>query len=102
MKLPCAVVRDLLPLYAEEMTESETQKLIDEHLEGCSDCQKKLSEIEAGTITPVDTARPLKTLKKEIQKRRWFTAIIASLCVFVAVYTHFYHADGLRLIPWAD
>ena len=35
MKLPCAVVRDLLPLYAEKMTESETQSLIEEHLQDC-------------------------------------------------------------------
>ena len=27
MKLPCSVVRDLLPLYAEKMTETETQQL---------------------------------------------------------------------------
>ena len=28
MKLPCAVVRDLLPLYAENLTEDETKKLV--------------------------------------------------------------------------
>ena len=30
MKLPCAVTRDLLPLYAEELVEQETQALIEE------------------------------------------------------------------------
>ena len=33
MKLPCAVVRDLLPLYAEKLTEDETKKMVDEHLD---------------------------------------------------------------------
>ena len=28
VKLPCSVVRDLLPLYAEKMIETETQKLV--------------------------------------------------------------------------
>ena len=37
MKLPCAVVRDLLPLYAENLTEDETKKLVDEHLESCEE-----------------------------------------------------------------
>ena len=102
MNLPCAVVRDLLPLYAEKMTEPETQQLIGEHLEGCAGCRKKLSQIEVGTGAAVDTAKPLKVLKKEIQKRRWFTAIIASLCVFVAVYTVFYHENEMKLIPWEE
>ena len=38
MKLPCAVVRDLLPLFAEKMTEPETQSLIEEHLKECPEC----------------------------------------------------------------
>ena len=41
MKLPCAVTRDLLPLYAEELVEQETQALIEEHLTGCSACRGK-------------------------------------------------------------
>ena len=102
MNLPCAVVRDLLPLYAEKMTEPETQKLMDEHLETCPDCRSRLSQIEVGTDAAVDTAKPLKALKKEIQKRRWFTALIASLCVLIAVYTYFYHENEMRLIPWED
>ena len=42
MKLPCAVTRDLLPLYTEELVEQETQALIEEHLTGCSACRAKL------------------------------------------------------------
>ena len=102
MKLPCAVVRDLLPLYAEKMTETETRKLIDEHLEGCPDCKMKLSGIRIGSVAPIDTAGPLKALKKEIGKRRLFTALIASLCVFIAVYTYFYHETEMKPIPWDD
>ena len=45
MKLPCAVTRDLLPLYAENMVEQETKVLIEEHLNECDDCKKKLSEM---------------------------------------------------------
>ena len=45
MKLSCAVTRDLLPLYAENMVEQETKVLIEEHLNECDDCKKKLSEM---------------------------------------------------------
>ena len=79
MKIPCSVVRDLLPLYAEEMTEEETRTLVDEHLEECSECSQKLEEIKAAAAVPaentaVDTAKPLLALKKTINKRRWMTA----------------------------
>ena len=32
MKIPCSVIRDLLPLYAEKMVEPETENLVAEHL----------------------------------------------------------------------
>ena len=102
MKLPCAVVRDLLPLYAEKMTEPETQSLMEEHLRECPDCQKKFTEIESGFSPTVDTAAPLRTLKKEITRRRWQAALIAGLFVFVAIVTCFYHADSLKPIPWEE
>ena len=56
MKLPCAVTRDLLPLYAENMVEQETKVLIEEHLNECDDCKKKLSEMNVPAENP--RARP--------------------------------------------
>ena len=41
VKLPCSVVRDLLPLYAEKMIETETRLLVDEHLAECPECEVK-------------------------------------------------------------
>ena len=102
MKLPCAVVRDLLPLYAENLTEDETKKMVDEHLESCTECRQRLAEIHTRIDDPVDSSKPLMALKKEIQKRRWFSAIVAALLVFVAVYTYFYHENKMELVPWQN
>ena len=104
VKLPCSVVRDLLPLYAEKMIETETQELVDEHLADCPECRAKLSGIETGTgtETTVDTAKPLASLKKQIRRRRWFAVLIAGLLVFICVFTYFYHADDFVLVPWAE
>lgn len=104
VKLPCSVVRDLLPLYAEKMIETETQELVDEHLADCPECRAKLSGIETGTgtETPVDTVKPLAALKKQIRRRRWFAVLIAGLLVFICVFTYFYHADDFVLVPWAE
>ena len=102
MKLPCAVVRDLLPLYAENLTEDETKKMVDEHLEDCPACRQRLAEIDTKTIAPVDSTKPLMAIKKEIRKRRWLSAIVAMLLVFVAVYTFFYHEIEIELVPWQN
>ncbi len=102
MKLPCAVTRDLLPLYTEKMLESETTELVQAHLADCPGCRQKLSELNADTTPPAEATRPLKALKKELQTRRWFTAAVAALCVFIAVYAFFYQADSKKPVPWAE
>ncbi len=106
MKLPCAVVRDLLPLFAEKMTEPETQSLIEEHMLECPECQRKYSEINtettAVTSAVTNAAAPLRTLKKEIRSRRWYTALIAALLVFVIAVTYVYHTGSLKPVVWED
>ena len=107
MKIPCSVVRDLLPLYAEEMIEEETRALVDEHLEECSECSQKLEEIRAAAAVPaentaVDTAKPLLALKKMINKRRWITAAIAALCVFILLVSAFHRINEWHQVPWEE
>ena len=69
MRLPCAVIRDLLSPSAVNMVEPDTKVLVDQHLTECPDCQKRFSEIETSTEPPVETSEPLQTIKKEIRKR---------------------------------
>ena len=102
MKLPCAVARDLLPLYAEDMVEQETKTLMDEHLKACDDCRRRLSEMNVPAETPVDTAKPLQNLKKQLRRKRLYAAALAALCVFVGVYTYFFRVMAIELIPWQD
>ena len=102
MKLPCAVTRDLLPLYAENMVEAETKELVAQHLAECPDCQKRFLEIEASPEPPVETAKPLQNLRKEIRRRRLYAALLAALCVFIAVFTYFFHVTGMKYVPWQE
>ena len=39
--IKCSVVRDLLPLYIDKETGSETTALISEHLAVCPDCRRR-------------------------------------------------------------
>ena len=100
MNLPCAVVRDLLPQYAEKMTEPETQSLIDEHLQTCDECRQALARIDTKADAPVESVKPLTSLKKEIRRRRRLAALAAALLVFVAAFTFFARENRMRIVPW--
>ena len=106
MKLPCAVVRDLLPLFAEKMTEPETQTLIEEHMQECPECRNKYAEIENGGIpaeeATVNTVAPLETLKKEIRRRKWYTAVIVGLVVLVIAIVYVYHTGSMMPVEWEE
>ena len=102
MKIPCSLIRDILPLYAENMVEPETKSLVDEHLSECNECSIKLSEIKSAPTSQIETTKPLINLKKQIRKRRIFTAIIAALCATIVVFTCFYHENSAKLIPWKE
>lgn len=39
--IPCSMVKDLAPLYAEDLISKETKEVIEEHLQECKDCKKQ-------------------------------------------------------------
>lgn len=102
MKLPCSVVRDLLPLHAEQLTEDETAALIEEHLTDCASCARRLAAMREDEPRPVETVQPLKSLKKQLRLRRWYTALLAALLVFVGMFTFVYHTNSMQFLPWED
>lgn len=46
MKKNCEIVKDLLPLYLDEVCSEESKKLVEEHLKECNDCKKYLEELK--------------------------------------------------------
>ena len=102
MKLPCSVVRDLLPVYAEKMVEEETRELVEEHLAECAECRKGLEALREAPVEPVETAEPLKKLKKQIRKQRWKAVLAAVLGVTAILLAVFFHAGSASLLPWRE
>jgi len=45
MKTQCEIIRDLLPLYADDVCSGSSRALIEEHLRECPDCRRLLSEL---------------------------------------------------------
>ena len=54
MKLNCAIVQDLLPLYADDLCSDETTEAVRAHLAECDDCRRAY---EAGTVAVTPAGR---------------------------------------------
>lgn len=83
--LPCAVVRDLLPSYAEGLTEEETNIMVAEHLHSCVDCAERYAAMKAPTEEPVrETTKEvdyLKTVRRKNHKKMVLAVAAALLIV---------------------
>lgn len=42
----CKIIKDLLPLYYDNICSSQSRKMVEEHLAGCSHCQQELNRIK--------------------------------------------------------
>lgn len=98
MKLPCYLVRDLLPLYKDQVCEPDTAAAVKEHLEECSDCRalwEKMqgidpAEVEMERTKAREQVAALQRVKREQRYRRFrvvLTAVVATVCVVgIALY----------------
>ena len=86
MNIPCGVIRDLLPLYAENLASEESAALLREHLETCAQCREYLETLKAPAAPESDSRAPMERLKKELRRRRWRAASLAALVVFTALF----------------
>ena len=80
----CGIVKDLLPLYAEDMASEESAAFVKNHLETCEDCRKAYEEMKAPV--EADPAAPLKTVRKAVKRRGLLIAgLIACLVAALLV-----------------
>ena len=91
MKTECSVVRDLLPLYVEDMVSEETAAYIGEHLETCEGCRAELESLKGSAEIAVieekpamraDNAKPFKKIMKKMN-RQFYSVAYAALIFLI-------------------
>ena len=100
MKIPCAVIRDLLPLYAEDLTSEESKQVVDEHLADCPDCRARLEALRQPAAPEPDAAETLRGVKKSLRRRRLLTALLAALLVFLPLFSLLARSTDKIAVPW--
>ena len=97
MKISCNIIRDLLPLYAEDLASEDTRTMVEEHLCTCEDCTEALNDMKKKAPVPVEVAPDsLQKVKKTIRRKRvlsvtaaLLTLITLASAVFTFLFTPF-------------
>lgn len=82
----CAVARDLMPLYVENLTEEETRRLLREHVGQCSACAQKLdaqlARIKIKNKGGKQDHQGIKFLRK-VNRKRLFLILLSLALAYV-------------------
>ena len=91
----CNMIRDILPLYIENMASDDTRSYVKEHLETCKDCAAALQalskpnqidqEFSAHSLERHKEITAIKTVKKKLRKRIIIAAVAAFFSLFIVM-----------------
>ena len=93
MGITCSVIKDLIPLYVDDVLSEDSRKLVEEHLAGCSDCKDAYESLKSGVGSGVNKTNRdkevIKKLRKKILTKRMIAvgiAVILVTSIFLGVY----------------
>ena len=90
MDISCDIIRDLLPLYAEDLVSEDSRKLVDEHLCSCDPCTRQLGILKKAAQIPIEVeTKSLERVEHTIRRRKLLTVATAIMTVFTLIVTGF-------------
>ena len=104
MKTECSIVKDLLPLYVEDMVSEETAQYVSVHLNICADCKAEydalksdgpLTNIEKKPDVNIEQAKSFKTIMRRMNRQ--FNSMAYSL-VILLIFLGFSWTGGENLM----
>ncbi len=85
MKISCNIIRDMLPLYAEDLVSEDTRIMVDEHLCDCAECAGILESMKQNTPVPVETTPESLNKVKRIIRRKRILSVMAALLTLITI-----------------
>lgn len=103
MNITCDVIKDLLPLYVEDISSNDTRKLVEEHIASCEICKKELVKLQTPKDFSLDApSLPLKKLQTTLLKKKYLTILFSvSITLLVLVITMGYLTTP-EYIPYSE
>ena len=93
MKYPCGLVKDIMPLFVDEVCSEESRSAVKEHLNECEKCREYLLKLQSEEIVVENNTKKeeelikadsLKKIKKKLNSRLK-RIVISSACAVVAL-----------------
>ncbi len=110
--IDCQIIRDLLPLYLDEVCSAPSRRLVEDHLSCCDDCQAVLAQLQQ-TLTPVPEevaarqkeAKPLRSLAyiwQKVRQRSLWRGVAAATLVCIILTGSYLLAFTWNIRPVAS
>lgn len=102
--LPCELIHDILPLYADGIVSPKTEELVQTHLENCKRCQKEYEtmthelELPANPDLRQENAEALKSIKRALHWKRIAVAAISMLLTLVVVISGYMVFENVGIV----
>lgn len=100
MKCECDIVKDLMPLYIDDLLSENSKKFVEDHMDSCESCKKYYEKLSSEIEIPVSKEarfsdlRPIEYLKsnlsKKIIKKVLATVLVVGLCVGAFLFAILY------------
>lgn len=105
----CNIIKDLLPLYLDQVCSSETAKAVEEHLAVCPACQTLLNEMRQEAAVPEhiqvqaqQEAKVLRGIKRKFSTRRRRSVLTIVLAALAALAVLTAASDVEKPIPYRE
>ena len=100
MSLTCGIVKDLLPLYAENLCGDESKEAVEAHLSECENCRDTLDGMKQPQSASPLEALPMRSISKKI-KRKQIRLVALALCLALFLITAYQgRVNQLKPIPY--
>ena len=80
----CEIIKDLLPLYCDEVLSEVSKEEVEKHIAECSECRKEYEDMKNGDIKINTSSQNIDPMKK-VKKKMRLTKILFGLILVVAV-----------------
>ncbi len=103
MKITCNIIKDVLPLYVENMLSDDSCVMVDEHIEQCKVCKSYLGEMQNFTEIPVDRdTTPLVKIKSTLRKKKTQTVILSIMFTIILFVITVAFLTAPEYIPYSE
>lgn len=103
MKVTCNIIKDILPLYIENMLSDDSYTMVEKHIAQCQECKLYLDDMKTFDKIPLYTnVSPLKKIKSTLRKKKIMTIILSMMVSIILFVITIAFLTAPEYIPYSE